>query len=113
MATCIHGLDSGSCLICRTLGTSTATDAPRVQSTSIPAGRPEVIKTKRQKSHRVGGLGLVGWLFVIVVLAVVGWWVLGLIWAVLRIVELVVVGAVCGFVGYKIGVLSGRHQARS
>ena len=58
-------------------------------------------------------LGLVGWLVILVALALVGWWVLGLIWAVLRIVELVAVGIVCGYVGYRIGVISGRHQHRS
>jgi hypothetical protein len=112
-STCIHGMDSASCLICRTLGTTTATAATADRTTSIPTGRPEVIQGQRRaRSHRIGGLGLVGWLFVIVGLAVLGWWVLGLVWAVLRIVELVAVGLLCGYVGYKIGVVAGRHKAR-
>ena len=116
MATCPHGIDAGSCMICRTLGMSTTTAAvPAPEATkggSIRAGKAEVLGPGRRKSSRIGGLGLIGWLVVIVAVALLGWWILGLIWAVLRLVELVAVGLLCGFIGYKIGVVSGRHQAR-
>lgn len=66
---------------------------------------------RRGRSPRSGPhLGLVGWLVVLIAIALLGWWILGLIWAVLRIVELVAVGLVCGYVGYKIGFIAGRHH---
>ncbi|MHB8467019.1 MAG: hypothetical protein ACYDH6_15115 [Acidimicrobiales bacterium] len=98
-------LDARTCLICSTLGATTVTATPPTTAPSaVPGGRVEVMG---QRSHH---LGLVGWLAVLIALALVGWWILGLIWAVLRIVELVAVGLVCGYVGFKLGVIAGRHQ---
>ncbi len=113
MATCPHGLDARTCLICSTLGTTpTQTTISSTGPSAVPGGRVEVVRTRSmRRSGR--GLGLVGWLVVLIALALLGWWVLGLIWAVLRVVELVAVGLVCGYVGYKLGVISGRHQART
>ena len=114
MATCAHGLDAATCLICSTLAAGTTTSTPITAPSAVPGGRVEVVRPgKAAHAHRPRTLGLVGWMVALIAVALLGWWVLGLIWAVLRIVELVAVGIVCGYGGYKVGVISGRHQARS
>jgi hypothetical protein len=100
--TCPHGLDSGTCLICSTLGNS-----PAPASTArIPAGKPEVLSGRPPRRH----LSAVGYLVVIVAVLVVAWFLYHLVWGLLRLVELGLVGVVCGMVGYKIGVAVGRRR---
>ena len=121
MATCAHGLPSGQCLICSTLGTTT--DERR--TAAIPAGPAQLVgsagearaaarrarASARARPRRVAPR-LVGGLLALVVVALLGWWILGVVWAVLRLVELVAIGVGCGYLGYRVGVVSGRHQAR-
>jgi len=109
--TCQHGLEASTCLICATLapssaGTALATPA-KPKKTKIPGGRPEVI-TDRPPARR--GIGLVGGLVIVVALVVVAWFLIHLVWGILRLLELALVGAVCGVVGYRIGVVVGRHR---
>jgi hypothetical protein len=96
--TCPHGLDRGTCLICSTLGLS-----------SLPTGRPEVIVSGPPQRRRVGLLGGA----VIAMAVLVGVWLaIGLVWSLVRGAELIIVGALCGYVGYRVGRFVGRHQAR-
>jgi hypothetical protein len=96
--TCPHGLDRGTCLICSTLGLS-----------GLPTGRPEVITSRPPQRRRVGLLGA----SVIALAALVGVWLaIGLVWSLVRGAELIIVGALCGYVGYRIGRFVGRHQVR-
>jgi hypothetical protein len=122
VSTCAHGLPAGQCLICATLAT-TATEDPRAdRRAAIPAGAAQVIPqpgraagrapgTRGGRSRRRVAPRLVGGLLALVVVALLGWWILGLVWAVLRLVELVAIGVGCGYLGYRVGVISGRHQA--
>jgi hypothetical protein len=80
-----------------------------VATTAIPGGKVQVVGAPRKPRFAPR---LVGGLLLIVVLALLGWWILGLVWAVLRLVELVAVGLGCGYLGYRVGVLSGRHKER-
>ena len=102
--TCPHGLDARACLICSTLGL--APDRP-----TIPAGRAEVITTAPTDRRRPR-VGVVGGLVLLLGAMIAVWLVLGLLWSLLRGAELVLVGALCGYVGYRVGVLVGRHRAR-
>jgi len=109
--TCQHGLEASTCLICATLapaaaGTAVATPAKRKKA-KIPAGRPEVI-TGGPPPRR--GIGLVGGLVIVAAVVVVAWFLIHLVWGILRLVELGLVGVVCGVVGYRIGVVVGRHR---
>jgi len=102
--TCPHGLDARTCLICSTLGL--APDRP-----TIAAGRAEVITTA-PTGRRRPRVGVVGGLVLLLGAMIAVWLVLGLLWSLLRGAELVLVGALCGYVGYRVGVLVGRHRAR-
>jgi hypothetical protein len=99
--TCPHGLDRGTCLICSTLGLS--------PGAGMPTGRPEVI-TSRAPQRRRGSL-LPGLLLALGALVAV-WLVIGLVWTLVRGAEVVLVGAGCGYAGYRVGKVVGRHQPR-
>jgi len=95
-ATCPHGLPPETCQICRVL-----------EPTAVPAARSG-------RGAARSGRGLGGNLAVIAIVAVVGFvvfgWVLAAFFAVLRILELVAVAFVAGWVGWKLGVRQGRRQ---
>jgi hypothetical protein len=94
--TCPHGLPPKTCQICRVL-----------EPTAVPACR-----SGRRPATRRGGLG--GNLAALAVVAVVGFvvvgWVAAAFFAVLRIVELLAVAAVAGWVGFKLGVHRGKTR---
>jgi len=109
--TCQHGLEASTCLICATLAPQPARNAlaspSKHKKAKIPAGRPEVI-TSGPPPRR--GIGLLGGVVIVAVLVVVAWFLIHLVWGILRLFELALVGAVCGVVGYRIGVVVGRHR---
>jgi hypothetical protein len=92
-ATCPHGLPRDKCQICQVL-----------EPTAVPAGR----------RAGMGRVGLGGNLAVVAIAAVVGFvvlgWVAAAFFAVLRIVELLAVAAVAGWVGWKLGVQQGKRR---
>ena len=85
-AACPHGLPPKNCQICQVL-----------EPSDVPAGR--------RPARRGAGLG--GDLAVVAVIAVIGFVVLGSVaaafFAVLRIVELLAVAAIAGWVGFQLG----------
>jgi hypothetical protein len=100
--TCQHGLDAGTCLICATLS-----PVPVGKGKGVPAGKAEVLTADHRRRGRIGFLGAA----VVAVAAVfVLWLLIHLVWSLLRLVELGLVGAVCGVVGYRFGVVVGRHR---
>jgi hypothetical protein len=106
--TCQHGLEASTCLICATLAPTTAVATPaKRKKAKIPAGRPEVI-TGGPPPRR--GIGLLGGLVIVAALVLVAWFLIHLVWGILRLRELGLVGVVCGVVGYRIGVVVGRHR---
>jgi cobalamin biosynthesis protein CobD/CbiB len=105
-ATCIHGQAPGACEICRVLGTGPAPAHP-----VAPAGRAPA-RSRREGGPRlpsgatgllVGGAGLL--LAVVVVSQVVA-----AAWAVFKLLQLVAVAAVSGWVGYRVGLMAGRRR---
>lgn len=90
---CPHGLPRETCQICRVL-----------EPTAVPGAR--------RPASRRGGFG--GNLAVVAVVAVVGFvlfgWVAAAFFAVLRIVELVAVALVAGWVGFKLGTRQSRRR---
>jgi hypothetical protein len=46
----------------------------------------------------------------VIALAVVAWFLAGAVFAILRVLELVVVAGLAGWVGYKVGHYRGRHS---
>jgi hypothetical protein len=107
--TCPHGLDRDGCLICATLGiTPTTTPAP-----ARPAQTADKTRTRAgadtDRRHRPR-LGVLGWLVVVAAVAFGAWFLVHLVWTFLHLVELALVGVVCGAVGYRVGVVVGRHR---
>jgi hypothetical protein len=123
-STCIHGFAPGTCLICQTLqsGSATATKQGNGRSAGRRAGRtgpvpapapvpvrPDAVTPDGRRRGGVTGAKVMGW-FVLALLAVIAVWIVaGLVVSVLRILELVLVAAVAGWVGWKAGVHHGRR----
>ncbi|MGH9178653.1 MAG: hypothetical protein ACRD0N_08885 [Acidimicrobiales bacterium] len=97
-ATCTHGLAPGTCEICRVLGTGPAAAPPARRAErrrpALPSGATGLV---------VGGVGLL--LAVVVVSQVVA-----AAWAVFKLLQLVAVAAVSGWVGYRVGLMAGRRR---
>lgn len=99
--TCPHGLTATTCLICETL---------------TPSRRPEAAfaADPDRGSVRRRSRGLGSGLAVLAVVAVVGLlvvsWVAALAWALIRLVELVAVAVVSGWICWRLGVRHGRRH---
>jgi hypothetical protein len=92
-ATCPHGFAQGSCLICRTL---------------TPDTKVEVLTGRVPQRHL--GTRLIGLAAVAVAAVLVVGWVAALVWAALRVVELLGVAVVTGWAGWRLGVRHGRRH---
>ena len=96
-ALCPHGLPPATCEICRVL-----------DPTPVAAAR-------RSPGRRPGGRGLPS-VATLVVVAIVGFvvlgWVAAAVFAVLRILELIAIAAVAGWVGFRLGLRQGRRGPR-
>ncbi len=89
-----------SCQICRVLDGGTNVPERR--------GRPAPEPRERRRGGVGLGLTVIGVVAVLVALS----WVVAVVWAVLRIVELVAVAFVFGWAGWKLGVRHGRRTSR-
>jgi hypothetical protein len=121
--TCIHGYPPGSCLICQTLGQGpddpesgrTKTRRRRSNSVESPvAAAPATRPTEGPAPARRGSLGLrlTGLALAVVIAALVVWWVIGLVWAVLHVLEIVAAALAAGYIGFRLGTVHGRRSAR-
>lgn len=95
---CPHGLAQGSCEICRVL----EADPPE----SAPGGRSSPVLARRAASRIALGVGAVAAMVALVVL----WQVLAAVWALVHLLQLVAVGCVAGWIGWRLGVLHGRRS---
>jgi hypothetical protein len=88
---CPHGLSPATCEICRVLDPTPVVSGRRAPRSGNRRGLPSVAT--------------------VVVVAIVGFvvlgWVAAAVFAVLRILELVAIAAVAGWVGYRLGVHRG------
>jgi len=119
--TCPHGFSPPECLICRTLGTQ-----PKVQVETSgripfpPSGvplrgtpvKPDAVYPSATRRRLPGSTGTHIALVVVGLLAIglVAWIVAGVVFALLHVVELILVAAVAGWAGYRLGHYRGRHQ---
>jgi len=119
-APCAHGLPAADCLICRTLGTpATTAEQPRRQRRrdAPAAGTVQVLgpgRTVPADRRRQGSLAgrLVLFSLALVGLALAMWVVVGAVFAVFHLIELVAVALLAGWLGYRLGHARGRHQSR-
>jgi hypothetical protein len=118
--TCIHGLAPGQCLICQTLQGSGGKDRPAKEAERAqarPVGRtprptrvrPDAVLTDAPARGHSLAWRAVALVVIVALVALVAVWIVGLAFAVLRIIELVATAVVTGWIGYHIGVYRGRH----
>ena len=99
-STCPHGRTPSTCLICQALDAS-----------ELSEGRPRRAKATPERasggslSWAVAKLGIAA----VVVLVVVSW-AAALLWTVVRVVELLAVAFVAGWICWRLGVRHGRRH---
>jgi hypothetical protein len=104
-ATCPHGFAPGSCLICQTLGASSPVAAGATKVEVLTGRSP-----RRPRSRLTLGTRVIGVAAIAVAAVLVVGWVAALIWAALRVVELIGAVVVSGWVGWRLGVRHGRRH---
>lgn len=131
--TCIHGFAPGTCLICQTLdGAETKRGrtkasvtqrqvTPATTAPAVPAVASEHAATSRRRSGprvlpeapRNGSspFKLAAVAVAVVAVVIVAWVALHVVFAVLRIVELIGVALIAGYLGWLAGVHRGRKDA--
>ena len=128
--TCNHGFAPADCLICRTLGTTTppttSVEAPpnRQRHPEVPLpteihspparldkttpASPPPSDAPRRRRGRGGSLVLA--LMVLLAIGAAIWILVGVVFTLLHVLELIAVAAGAGWVGYRIGHFRGsRH----
>jgi hypothetical protein len=116
--TCIHGFGPGQCLICQTLqggGGRPLKEAGRDKGgpaavTALPTSvRPDAVISKAPGRARSLGWRMAGVVVIVALIALVSVWIIGLAFALLRIIELVATAVLAGWIGYHLGLYRGRH----
>jgi hypothetical protein len=125
-ATCPHGFTPAECLICRTLGTQpqvqvetgnrpTAGPAPPPGLAVAPAARPARSDPARSpdgpgRPPRSHGTHVALVVAGLVAIGVVAWIVVSVVFTLLHVIELLLVAALAGWVGYRVGYFRGRRH---
>ena len=129
MANCVHGFAQSECLICRTLGVSASPpvgtktktrDAGSAEISAMLSTRPAALPdTRGQQGDLAEGRDNRGRRRMSPIWPVLGIIVVGgvLLWAFAGVVSLafhiVAVGAIAGWLGYKLGHFRGRRSTPS
>lgn len=111
-ATCLHGLEPDTCLICQTLATK---PVPAEKSRRIgrsPRSLPALGPDDRAPERPARRFSVAGVLALILATAVVAWVVVAALWTAFRVVEFALVAAAAGWVGWRLGVWHGRRLGR-
>jgi hypothetical protein len=76
--------------------------------------RPDAVQPPSRQRHWPASLsGHVGLLIVgVLAIGVVAWILAGVVFALLHVIELIIVGALAGWAGYRLGRYRGRHERR-
>jgi hypothetical protein len=132
VANCVHGFAQSECLICRTLGVSASPpvgtktktrDAGSAEISAMLSTRPAALPdTRGQQGDLAEGRDNRGrrrmspiWpvLGIIVVGGVLLWAFAGVVSLAFHIADYVAVGAIAGWLGYKLGHFRGRRSTPS
>jgi hypothetical protein len=111
--TCIHGFPPGQCLICQTLQGSKDQGRRRGGPAAVTGQptpvRPDAVLTERAAPRRSLAWRAGGLLLAVALVVLLAGWIAGLAFTILRTVELLLVAAAAGWVGYRIGLYRGRR----
>lgn len=102
---CHHGLPAADCLICRSQGTPAG---------SGPLASADQRASQVQPEPKKGSLGLhtTGVVLGIIAIGVIAWVVAGAVFALLHIIELILVGGAAAWAGYRVGKYRGSRRPR-
>ena len=114
-ATCLHGLEPGTCLICQTLATRPSPPAKSDRcgrSGRSPRSLPPLGPEDRGPERPARRFSVAGALALVLATVVVAWVVVAALWTTFRVVELALVAAAAGWLGWRLGVWHGRRLGR-
>jgi hypothetical protein len=114
-ATCLHGLEPDTCLICQTLATKPSSPAKgerRDRSGRSPRSLPVASPEDRGPYRPARRFSVAGALALLLATVIVGWVVVAALWTTFRVLELALVAAAAGWVGWRLGVWHGRRLGR-
>jgi Flp pilus assembly protein TadB len=114
-ATCLHGLEPDTCLICQTLASKPAPPKTPAKSGRIgrsPRSLPPLGPDDRAPEGPARRFSVAGALALILATVVVAWVVVAALWTAFRVVEFALVAAAAGWVGWRLGVWHGRRLGR-
>ncbi len=120
-ATCLHGLQPDTCLICQTLATKPAPATQRDggdgrgrsrRSFRSPRSLPALGPEDRGPERPSRRFSVAGALALVLAAVVVVWVVVAALWTTFRVVELALVAAAAGWLGWRLGVWHGRRLGR-
>jgi len=123
---CVHGNDPRTCIVCKTLAeldsmtgnagtTGSAAAGGRRARTAAPVdivnrGRGDRTPATGEGHHF--GFHVAVFVAVLVAAAISVWFVAGIVFAFIRLFEIVLVAAVAGTLGYRLGRARGRRENR-
>lgn len=113
-ATCLHGQAPGSCLICQTLATKPEPSKPEkaLRRGRAPRSLPALGPEDRAPDRPSRRFSVAGALALLLAAVVVGWVVVAALWTTFRVLELALVAAAAGWLGWRLGVWHGRRLGR-
>jgi Flp pilus assembly protein TadB len=111
-ATCLHGLEPDSCLICQTLATKPASPAKADGTRRPPRSLPALSTDDRGPDRPARRFSVAGALALVLASVIVVWVVVAALWTTFRVLELALVAAAAGWIGWRLGVWHGRRLGR-
>jgi Flp pilus assembly protein TadB len=122
---CIHGNDPRTCIVCKTLAevdsmTGKETGGRRATTTRSASRRatetaPVDLVSRSDRTPSTGGGHRFGFhvavfAAVLIAAAISVWFVAGIVFAFIRLIEIVLVAIVAGTLGYRVGRARGRRE---
>lgn len=114
---CIHGNDPRTCIVCKTLREVDTLSGKPAGGRRAPSSAPVDIVGRPDRTPASGGGHHVGYHLavfaaVLVAAAISIWFLAGAVYALFRLIEVLVVALLAGTLGYRIGRARGRHERR-
>ncbi|MBO0692250.1 MAG: hypothetical protein J2P58_05085 [Acidimicrobiaceae bacterium] len=112
---CVHGNDPRTCIVCQTLrevdslsGTSTGNRQARTAAPLDLTSRGD--RTPASGDGHRFGFHVAVFAAVLIAAAISVWFVAGVVFAFIRVIEVLLVAVVAGTLGYRLGRVRGRRE---
>ena len=112
---CIHGNDPRSCIVCQTLAEVDTLTGKSAGSGRASKAAPVDIVSRGERSPSTGnghhfGMHVAVFAAVLIAAAISVWFVAGVVFAFIRVFEVLLVAAAAGTLGYRLGRARGRRE---